>query len=83
MIPTYGRILNAIEKPLQELVEKYQGVEKSLWDLVKGQERNTAQLERIGAMIEQRWGSEEENKKEESRDEEGGLRMAPEKVRKR
>jgi len=83
MIPTYGRILNAIEKALQELVEKYQGVEKSLWDLVKGQERNTAQLKRIGAMMEQRWGSEEENKKEESRDEEGGLRMAPEKVRKR
>jgi len=35
-------------------VEEYQGVGKSLWDLVEGQEKNTAQLERIGATIEQR-----------------------------
>jgi len=34
---------------------------------VKGQERNTTQLERIGAVMEQRWGLEEENVKEESR----------------
>jgi len=34
--------------------------------LVKGQERNTAQLERIGAAMEQRWGSEEESGKEEN-----------------
>jgi len=51
--------------------------------LVEGQERNTAQLERIRAMIEQRWGFEGENKKEESRDkEEGsedGLRKSQEK----
>ena len=52
MIPTYGRVLSAIEKALQKLVEKYWGVGKSLWDLVKGQERNTAQLERIGAVME-------------------------------
>jgi len=30
MIPTYGRILSAIEKVLQELVEEYWGVERSL-----------------------------------------------------
>jgi len=36
--------------------------------LVEGQERNMAQLERIGAVIEQRWGSEEVIEKEESRD---------------
>jgi len=54
MIPTYGRILSAIEKALQELVEEYQGVGKSLRDLVEGQEGNTAQLERIGAAMEQR-----------------------------
>ena len=70
MIPTYGRILSAIEKTLQELVEEYQGVGKSLWNLVEGQESNTAQLERIGATIEQRWSSEGENRKEESRNEE-------------
>ena len=54
-------------------MEEYQGVRKSLWDLVKGQERNTAQLERIGAMIEQRWGSEEEsgNGDEEERSKDG------------
>jgi len=37
-------------------VEEYRGVRKSLWDLIEGQERNTAQLERIGAMMKQRWG---------------------------
>ena len=52
MIPTYGGVLNAIEKVLQELMEEYQGVGKSLRDLVEGQERNMAQLERIEATME-------------------------------
>jgi len=52
MIPTYSRVLSAIEKVLWELIEKYWGVEKSLWDLVEGQERNTAQLERIETVME-------------------------------
>jgi len=53
-------------------MEEYQGVGKSLWDLVEGQERNTAQLERIGAVMEQRWGSEEAvGKKESGNDAEG------------
>jgi len=38
--------------------------------LVEGQERNTAQLERIGAAMEWKWGSDRENRKEESRDDE-------------
>ena len=38
---------------------------------MEGQERNTAQLERIGAAMEQRWGSEEENGKENGDEEEG------------
>jgi len=42
MIPTYSRILSAIKKVLQELMEEYQEVKKSLWDLIEGQERNTA-----------------------------------------
>ena len=42
MIPTYGGVLSAIKKALQKLVEEYWGVRKSLWDLVKGQEKNTA-----------------------------------------
>ena len=54
MIPTYDGILSAIEKALQELMEEYRGVGKSLWDLVEGQERNMVQLERIGAVMEQR-----------------------------
>jgi len=69
MIPTYGGVLSVIEKTLWELVEEYRGVRKSLWDLVKGQERNMAQLERIEAIMEWRWGSEE-NGKEENRDDE-------------
>ena len=52
MIPTYGRVLSAIEKVLQELVKEYWGVRKSLQNLVESQERNMAQLERIGAMME-------------------------------
>ncbi len=71
MIPTYGEVLSAIEKALRELVEEYQRVRKSLWDLVKGQERNTAQLERIGAMMEWRWRSEEESGKKNGDEEEG------------
>ena len=71
MIPTYGGVLSAIEKALRELVEEYRGVGKSLWDLVEGQERNTAQLERIGAAMERRWGSEEESGKENGDEEEG------------
>ena len=64
MIPTYGRILSAIEKALRELVEEYWGVGKSFWDLVERQER-------IGAVMEQRWGSEEESGKENGNEEEG------------
>ena len=71
MIPTYGGVLSAIEKALRELVEEYRGVGKSLWDLVEGQERNMAQLERIGAAMEWRWGSKEESGKENGDEEEG------------
>ena len=53
-------------------MEKYQRVRKSLQDLVEGQKRNTAQLERIRAAIEQRWGLKGENGKKKSRDEEEG-----------
>jgi len=71
MIPTYGGVLSAIEKALRELMEEYRGVGKSLWDLVEGQERNTAQLERIGAAMEWRWGLEKESRKESKNEEEG------------
>jgi len=45
--------------------------------LVEGQERNTAELERIGAVIEQRWGSEEAIEKEESRNDTEGSKDGP------
>ena len=77
MIPTYGRVLSAIEEALRGLIVEYRGVRKSLWDLVEGQERNTAQLERIGAVMEQKWRSEEESGKEENRDEEEGSKDGP------
>ena len=64
MIPTYGGVLSAIEEALRELVAEYQGVGKSLRDLVEGQER-------IGAAMERRWGSEEESGKENGDEEEG------------
>ena len=68
MIPTYGGVLSAIAKALQELMEEYWGVKKSLQDLIEGQKKNTAQLGRIGAAMEQRWSSEEAVRKEESGD---------------
>ena len=34
-------------------------------------------MERIGAMMEQRWGSEEESRKEENGDEEEGSKDGP------
>jgi len=45
--------------------------------LVEGQERNMAQLERIGATMEQRWGSEEEVRKEESGNDVEGSEDSP------
>jgi len=77
MIPTYGGVLSAIEKALWELVKEYRGVKKFLQDLVEGQERNIAQLERIGAMMEQRWGSEEESRKKESGNDMEGSKDGP------
>ena len=74
MIPTYSRVLNAIEKALQE---EYWVVRKSLQNLVEGQERNIAQLERIGAAIELRWGLEEESRKEKNGDKEQGSEDGP------
>jgi len=77
MIPTYGGVPSAIEKAFWELVEKYQGVGKSLQNLVEDKERNMAQLERIGAMMEWKWGLEGESGKEENGDEEEGSEDGP------
>jgi len=51
IISTYSEILSAIEKVLWNLIKEYQGIRKSLQDLVEGQKRNTAQLARIGAIV--------------------------------
>jgi len=45
--------------------------------LIEGQERNTVQLERIGAVIEKRYSLGEENRKEESENEEEGSKDGP------
>jgi len=58
-------------------VEEYRGVRRFLWDLVEGQERNMAQLERIGAVMEWRWGLEREDRKEDSSNEEGESKDGP------
>ena len=58
-------------------MEEYQGVRKSLRDLVEGQERNMAQLERIGATMEWRWALEGESEMEENGDEEEGSEDGP------
>jgi len=73
MIPTYGGVLSAIEKALQELMREYREVEKFLQNLVES-------LERIGAAMEQRWGLEEENGKEKSRDNMEGSEEGPRKI---
>jgi len=58
-------------------MEEYQGVRKSLQDLVEGQKRNIAQLERIRAVMEQRWGLEGVVEKEESGDDAEGSEDGP------
>jgi len=45
--------------------------------LVEGQKRNMAQLERIGAAMEQRWGSKGVVRKEESRGNKKGSEDGP------
>ena len=49
IIPTYDRVLSAIEKAL---IEEYWGIRKFLQNLVEGQERNMAQLARIGTVVD-------------------------------
>ena len=44
---------------------------------MEGQERNTPQMERIGAAMEQRWGPEGESGKEESGDDTEGSEDGP------
>ena len=45
--------------------------------MVEGQEKNMAQLERIGAAMEQRWSSEEAIRKKESRSDKEGSKDGP------
>ena len=78
MIPTYSRVLSSIKKALWEIVEEYHRVRKSLRNLVKGQERNIAQLKRIRAVMKWRWGLEEESE-DNTEGSEDGLRKIQEK----
>jgi len=45
--------------------------------LVESQERNTVQLERIGATVEQRWSLEGKNRKKKSGDDKEGSKNGP------
>ena len=49
MVSIYNRVLNAIKN----LVKEYWNIRKSLQNLVKGQERNTAQLAKIDTVVNQ------------------------------
>jgi len=84
MIPIYGRVLSAIEKVLQDLVEEYQGIGKSLQDLVEGQKRNIAQLARIGASVLRRiYRVVMRRTKKKTKTMRRGLRIGPKEVRER
>ena len=60
MTSTYSRVLSIVEKVLQDIVKEYKSIEKSLQNIMEDQNRNIAQLVRIGAVVEQRWGSKED-----------------------
>ena len=74
IISTYGRMLSIIKKVFQNLVEEYQSIGKSLQNLVEGQKRNTAQLVRIGAIVDWKQSLKKSlqcsNKKSKEEDEE-------------
>jgi len=59
MILIYSIVLSAIEKVLWDFVEEYWSIKKSLQNM-EGQKRNTAQLVRIRATVDQRWGLKED-----------------------
>ena len=59
MIPIYSIVLSVIEKVLWDFVEEYWRIKKSLQNM-EGQKRNTAQLVRIRATVDQRWGLKED-----------------------
>ena len=78
MTSTYSRVLSIVEKVLQDIVKEYKSIEKSLQNIMEDQNRNIAQLVRIGAVVEQRWGSKkdlqddgEKSEDKENREEEG------------
>ena len=84
MIPIYDRVLSAIGKVFQDIIEEYWSIGKSLQDLVKGQERNTAQLVRIGTIVEWKWdfkedlqGDRKESENKKNRDEEEKSKDSP------
>ena len=78
MTSTYSRVLSIVEKVLQDIVKEYKSIEKSLQNIMEDQNRNIAQLVRIGAVVEQRWGSKkdlqddgEKSEDKEDKEEEG------------
>jgi len=79
MIPTYGRILSAIKKALWELVEEYQGV-WTWWRARRGIQPNWRGL---GPQWSKDGAQKERAERRRMELTWRGLRMAPEKVRRR
>ena len=78
MTSIYSKVLSIVEKVLQDIVKEYKSIEKSLQNIMEDQNRNIAQLVRIGTVVEQRWGSKkdlqddgEKSEDKENREEEG------------
>ena len=78
MTSTYSKVLSIVEKVLQDIVKEYKSIEKSLQNIMEDQNRNIAQLVRIGTVVEQRWGSKkdlqddgEKSEDKEDKEEEG------------
>ena len=78
MTSIYSRVLSIVEKVLQDIVKEYKSIEKSLQNIMEDQNRNIAQLVRIGTVVEQRWGSKkdlqddgEKSEDKEDKEEEG------------
>ena len=78
MTSIYSKVLSIVEKVLQDIVKEYKSIEKSLQNIMEDQNRNIAQLVRIGTVVEQRWGSKkdlqddgEKSEDKEDKEEEG------------
>jgi len=83
MVPTYSRVLNAIEKVPWDLVKEYWGIRKSLQDLIESKERNKAQLAKIRTTANWKWGfkKDPQNSNKEDKEEDGDKKGSEEELK--